>query len=213
MNKIEKPEWNDNSVSLVLVMEDVVGQLIDNQNEIIEQLDKQKERITNHLICWHEPIKKRIAEIEKQLDRHDMQLGNMQSYMQDIDDAVQRHDEQIEGVKEEQADIVAAIDHTKNGPVRKKQPEPGYWWCPLHGVRPHKGRCGFEFVDRGEELKCNLFVKRRTDEPGLCPICGGEISIHEAGPEYRAWVGCDHCKWEWFGESIEQWRRIVTRGS
>ena len=213
MNKIEVPEcdgWEEvyqstNLPHAVRQLQDRVAQLIDNQNELISRWEAVDE--------WEAPMMDRLEAIHKQLDRHDEQLGNMQSYMQDIDDAVQRHDEQIEGVKEEQADIVAAIDHTKNGPVRKKQPEPGYWWCPLHGVRPHKGRCGFEFVDRGEELKCNLFVKRRTDEPGLCPICGGEISIHEAGPEYRAWVGCDHCKWEWFGESIEQWRRIVTRGS
>ena len=80
-----------------------------------------------------------------------------------------------------------------------EKPEPGYWWCKTH--HKHLHICAHP---------AHIFheLEWRTDKPDLCPICGGEIWTMRM-PKAGIVVRCFVCEWSWYGESIEQWRRIV----
>ena len=207
MNKITLPEWRPGEPDYDWeVIRDSIVQLIANQNELISRWEAIDE--------WESPMHERLEAICKQLDRHDEQIGYIKPK-----------------VKQNTAWIGNEI---LKGGGRVVKPE-GYWECPVHGrLQPHEVREKLCRVRVGD-WACQREATWRTDKPSevlsdselkeliggigasvpagnpdLCPICGGEISMRKTP---RAWAGCIPCNWNWYGESIEQWKRMVTRGS
>ena len=242
MNKIEVPEcdgWEEvyqstNLPHAVRQLQDRVSQLVANQNELISRWEAVDE--------WEQPLKDRIIALSDELDdqrkklmrfHHTFEtrltaiekndLAELNRGMISMEQQLDRHDHWIS--EHDIGEVVSEIE----------KPEPGHWECPEHGeLQPHEVRKKLCRVRVGD-WACQREATWRTDKPSevlsdselkeliggigasvpagnpdLCPICGGEISMRKTP---RVWVGCIPCNWNWYGESIDQWRLIVTRGS